>query len=78
MHGGISFSPYKTQFYDLYPSSKLNYLEIYNASEGFFEFKMILKKKILLLMLDYGIFLRIHKKSDFVNERYNAIPLWEV
>ena len=51
MHGGINFSPYKKQFYDLYPSSKLNYLEIYNASEGFFGLKMILKKKICYLCL---------------------------
>ena len=78
MHGGISFSPYKKQFYDLYPSSKLNYLEIYNASEGFFGIKNDFEKEDLLLMLDYGIFYEFIKKSDFVNERYNAIPLWEV
>ena len=78
MHGGISFSPYKKQFYDLYPSSKLNYLEIYNASEGFFGIKNDFKKEDLLLMLDYGIFYEFIKKSDYVNERYNAIPLWEV
>ena len=29
-------------------------------------------------MLDYGIFYEFIKKSDFVNEIYNAIPLWEV
>ena len=78
MHGGISFSPYKKQFYDLYPSSKLNYLEIYNASEGFFGIKNDFEKEDLLLMLDYGIFYEFIKKSDFVNERHNAIPLWEV
>ena len=44
MHGGINFSPYKKQFYDLYPSSKLNYLEIYNASEGFFGIKNAFEK----------------------------------
>ena len=78
MHGGISFSPYKKQFYDLYPSSKLNYLEIYNASEGFFGIKNDFEKEDLLLMLDYGIFYEFIKKSDFINEIYNAIPLWEV
>ena len=29
-------------------------------------------------MLDYGIFYEFIKKSDFVSERYSAIPLWEV
>ena len=51
MHGGISFSPYKKQFYDLYPSSKLNYLEIYNASEGFFGIKNDFEKEDCYLCL---------------------------
>lgn len=36
MHGGINFSPYQNQFNKLIPSNKMNYLETYNASEGFF------------------------------------------
>ena len=35
MHGGVSFTPYKEQFQKLI-GKKINYLEMYNASEGFF------------------------------------------
>jgi len=36
IHGGVSFIPYKNQFNQLLGESKINYLETYNASEGFF------------------------------------------
>ena len=35
IHGGINFTPYREQFKELIPSDKMNYLETYNASEGF-------------------------------------------
>ena len=35
MHGGVSFTPYKEQFQKLI-GKEINYLEMYNASEGFF------------------------------------------
>ena len=55
MHGGVNFSPYKNQFENLIPSKNMNYLEGYNASEGFFGIQDQKHKKDLLLMLDYGI-----------------------
>ncbi len=35
MHGGVSFTPYKEQFEKLI-GKPIHYLEMYNASEGFF------------------------------------------
>jgi hypothetical protein len=35
IHGGVSFTPYRDQFQKLI-GKKINYLEMYNASEGFF------------------------------------------
>src|ERR1043165_9524884 len=35
MHGGVSFTPYKDQFQKII-GKNINYLEMYNASEGFF------------------------------------------
>jgi len=55
-HGGVSFTPYREQFKKLIPSDKMNYLETYNASEGFFALQNDLNDEGLLLMLDYGIF----------------------
>ena len=56
MHGGVNFGPYIHQFEKFIPSEKMNYLEGYNASEGFFGIQDEKDSNALLLMLDYGIF----------------------
>lgn len=56
MHGGVSFAPYKDQFAALMNKSGVNYMESYNASEGFFGIQDQLDNPSLLLMLDYGIY----------------------
>jgi len=56
IHGGVSFSPYREQFRKLIPSDTMNYLETYNASEGFFAIQDDPLSPDMLLMLDYGIF----------------------
>ena len=55
-HGGVSFSPYRESYQKLIPSEKMNYLETYNASEGFFGIQDDLTRDDMLLMLDLGIF----------------------
>jgi hypothetical protein len=55
-HGGVSFTPYRESFKKLIPSEKMNYLETYNASEGFFGIQDDLERDDMLLMLDLGIF----------------------
>ena len=55
-HGGISFKPYREQYRRLIPSDKMNYLETYNASEGFFGIQDDLSSDDMLLMLDLGVF----------------------
>ncbi|MCB0477077.1 MAG: GH3 auxin-responsive promoter family protein [Crocinitomicaceae bacterium] len=64
MHGGVSFSPYEEQFNKII-SGKMNYVETYNASEGFFGIQDTKDKKELLLMLDYGIFFEFIPMSDY-------------
>ncbi len=55
-HGGVNFEPYREQYSKLIPSSKMNYLETYTASEGFFAIQDSPDQNDMLLMLDYGIF----------------------
>lgn len=55
-HGGVAFTPYKSQFESIIPSKKMRYMETYNASEGFFGIEDFHQKGELLLMLDYGIY----------------------
>jgi hypothetical protein len=55
-HGGISFTPYRSQYKELIPGDQMQYMETYNASEGFFGIQDDLSGSDMLLMLDYGIF----------------------
>lgn len=78
MHGGVSFNPYQEQFNKII-SGKMNYVETYNASEGFFGIQDTIDKKELLLMLDYGIFFEFIPMSEYegVNSK-NIIHIEDV
>ena len=78
IHGGINFSPYKNQFNSIIPSKKMNYLETYNASEGFFGIQDQIDSNDMLLMLDYGIFYEFISKNDLENNSQNYISLKDV
>lgn len=54
-HGGVNFNPYKDKFRSICPGN-MNYIETYNASEGFFGIQDRNQADDMLLMLDYGIF----------------------
>ncbi|MDD5506909.1 MAG: GH3 auxin-responsive promoter family protein [Bacteroidales bacterium] len=55
-HGGVNFLPYKDQFNKIIPPEGMNYVETYNASEGFFGIQDLPENNSMLLMLDHGIF----------------------
>lgn len=82
IHGGVSFTPYREQFKKLIPSAKMNYMETYNASEGFFGIQDDLGKDEMLLMLDYGIYYEFLPMSDFDvlpgGKNYRTFSLEEV
>ena len=78
MHGGVNFGPYINQFERFIPSEKMNYLEGYNASEGFFGIQDQKDSKDLLLMLDYGIFYEFIPLSEYNNGEMKAMPLADV
>jgi hypothetical protein len=56
MHGGVGFAPYKSEFNRLIKSPNINYMETYNASEGFFGIQESLGRDDMALLLDHGIF----------------------
>ncbi len=53
--GGVSFVPYREQFDRIFGES-INYLEIYNASEGFFAGQQSPDDNGMLLFTEHGIF----------------------
>lgn len=56
VHGGMDFRPYEAQYHRIIPSSKMRYMETYNASEGFFAIAEQPGRSDMLLMLDYGTY----------------------
>lgn len=76
-HGGVSFNPYRETFNELIPKG-LNYLETYNASEGFFGLQNEKDDDSLLLLLDYGIFYEFIPLEEIENLNPKIIPLSEV
>ena len=77
-HGGVSFVPYKEQFKKIIPSAKMNYLETYNASEGFFGIQDRNNADDMLLMLDYGVYYEFIPSSDFDNETPKTLTLEDI
>ncbi len=77
IHGAVSFEPYEALFEKLIPDP-MNYLETYNASEGFFGIQDQTGSRDLLLMLDYGIFYEFIPMEHFHENNPKTIGLDEV
>ncbi|MDP2386916.1 MAG: GH3 auxin-responsive promoter family protein [Bacteroidota bacterium] len=77
-HGGVSFTPYSEQFKRLLDNESISYLELYNASEGFFGIQDQRNVKELLLMLDYGIYYEFIPVEDVDKENPRVYNLAEV
>ena len=77
VHGAVAFGPYRDLFQThVFPSSEVRFLEIYNASEGFFGIQDDLNRPDeLLLMLDYGIFYEFIPMQETGEELDSIVPL---
>ncbi len=72
IHGGVNFAPYREQFLRILPSDAVNFLETYNASEGFFGIQDRIHADDMLLMLDYGIYYEFIP-MDQVDEKFPKV-----
>lgn len=77
-HGGVSFSPYKEQFQKFFPSPKVSYRQVYNASEGYFAVQDQSERDDMLLLLSNGIFYEFLPYSNEDNNNSSPIPLEKV
>ncbi len=77
-HGGVNFNPYREQFKRMIPSPGMNYMETYNASEGFFGIQDRTDHNDMLLMLDYGIFYEFVPIESLHDENPKTIGLDQV
>ncbi len=78
VHGAVNFSPYREQFRQLIPSAQMNYLETYNASEGFFGIQDQTNSEEMLLMLDYGIYYEFLPMSEWDKDFPETLTLDQV
>ena len=77
IHGGVSFVPYREQLNRLI-GKPINYLEIYNASEGFIAGQDKLNEEGMLLFTDHGIFYEFMPVDEYGKEEPQTIGLKDV
>ena len=77
-HGGVAFTPYRSQYEHLIPSSRMHYMETYNASEGFFGLQDDPLDPAMSLMVDYGVFYEFIPMDEFDSPSPTVVPLWGV
>jgi len=75
LHGGVSFLPYKEQFWEFFPSKSFTYQEVYNASEGYFAAQNDFESDDLLLMLDNNNYYEFLPMEEWESPEPKAIPL---
>lgn len=74
INGGVSFVPYKEQF-DKIIGGKINYLEIYNASEGFVAAQVNPDDDGMLLFTEHGVFYEFMPVEEYGNENPKTVGL---
>ena len=73
-HGGIAFGPYREQYHAITDTSRMRYIENYNASEGFFAAQDTRDASAgMLLMLNHGIFFEFRPLDGG-----DPVPAWRV
>lgn len=77
IHGGVSFTPYREQFERLIGEG-CTYLEMYNASEGFFAAQDDPSEEGMLLFLDHGIFYEFMPVEEYGKKEPTTIGLDKV
>src|SRR6185436_4442736 len=77
LHGGVSFTPYKEQFQKII-GKDINYLEMYNASEGFFAAQDTPGEEGMLLFSDHGIFYEFMPINEYGKKDPQTVSLQDV
>lgn len=80
IHGAVAFQPYRELFQkQIFPSSNVRYLEVYNASEGFFAIQDDIRRiGEMMVMLDYGIFYEFIPMDEVNSLHPNTLTIEEV
>ena len=77
VYGGVNFEPYRDIFKKLI-GNKVDTIELFPASEGFFAYQDEFDDSGLLLLVNNGIFYEFVAADSFFDENPTRIPLEEV
>jgi hypothetical protein len=77
IYGGVNYEPYRAKFENLI-GRKVDSIELFPASEGFFAYQDSQKEKGMLLLLNSGIFYEFIKSEEFYSENPKRHTIGEV
>lgn len=77
IYGGVNFEPYRPNFENLI-GRKVDSIELFPASEGFFAFQDSQKEKGMLLLLNSGIFYEFIRADEFFDKNSKRLTIKDV
>lgn len=77
IYGGVNYEPYRAKFENLI-GRKVDSIELFPASEGFFAYQDSQKEKGMLLLLNAGIFYEFIKADEFFTENPKRHTIGEI
>ena len=77
IYGGVNYEPYRSKF-EKSIGGKIDSIELFPASEGFFAFQNSQLEKSLLLMTNSGILFEFIPADEYFNEKPTRLQLSEV
>tara|TARA_R110002049_G_scaffold116881_5_gene269738 strand:- start:5165 stop:6664 length:1500 start_codon:yes stop_codon:yes gene_type:complete len=77
IYGGVNYEPYRAKFENLI-GRKVDSIELFPASEGFFGYQNSQQDKGMLLLLNSGIFYEFIKADDFYEANAERITIKDV
>ncbi|OCB77208.1 GH3 family domain-containing protein [Flavobacterium crassostreae] len=77
IYGGVNYEPYRAKFENLI-GRRVDSIELFPASEGFFAYQDSQKQKGMLLLLDAGIFYEFIKSDEFYTNNPKRYTIGEV
>ena len=77
IYGGVNYEPYRDKFENLI-GRKVDSIELFPASEGFFAYQDSQTEKGMLLLLNSGIFYEFVRADDFFLEERERLTLKDV
>ena len=78
VHGGVNFAPYKSQFEALIDIPGFRYIEVYNATEGFFAYQDRPFDEGMLLMCASEIYFEFIELEAYRSRKYKILKIADV